>query len=263
MSQAGLGLVMTCVHSCAWFVLQEKLYSPQQLPELMSVCDYVVMATPYTPSTHQLINAAAISAMKPNGVLVNVGRGKCIDEAALIEGETKGHLMLVSDTALGKTMPHVCLLMAEHQAALAALLVESEESQQPPATASGFCISLYPGHGQPTLLCYTCPLLFAAALKSKRIRGAALDVFETEPLPADSPLWDLPNVFMSPHNAGACCAMLCCAGTHGLRCPQWKCCSPCNRRVSSKATKNTLHLVCVSQAARDPTETTTIAWCLV
>lgn len=55
--------------------------------ELMSVCDYVVMATPYTPATHQLINTAAIAAMKPNGVLVNVGRGKCIDEAALIEGE--------------------------------------------------------------------------------------------------------------------------------------------------------------------------------
>jgi lactate dehydrogenase-like 2-hydroxyacid dehydrogenase len=67
--------------------VQAKLYSPQQLPELMSVCDYVVMATPYTPSTHQLINAAAIAAMKPNAVLVNVGRGKCIDEAALIDGE--------------------------------------------------------------------------------------------------------------------------------------------------------------------------------
>jgi phosphoglycerate dehydrogenase-like enzyme len=40
-----------------------------------------------------------------------------------------------------------------------------------------------------------------AALQEKRIRGAGLDVFATEPLPADSPLWDLPNVFMSPHNA--------------------------------------------------------------
>lgn len=77
-----------CVHMCTFFcVLQDKLYSPAELNELMSVCDYVVMATPYTPATHQLINAAAIAAMKPNGVLVNVGRGKCIDEAALIEGE--------------------------------------------------------------------------------------------------------------------------------------------------------------------------------
>jgi len=41
----------------------------------------------------------------------------------------------------------------------------------------------------------------SAALASKQIRGAALDVFEAEPLPADSLLWDLPNVFMSPHNA--------------------------------------------------------------
>jgi lactate dehydrogenase-like 2-hydroxyacid dehydrogenase len=58
----------------------------------MSVCDYIVMATPYTPSTHQLINAAAIAAMKPNGVLVNVGRGKCINEAALIEGKYKPYV---------------------------------------------------------------------------------------------------------------------------------------------------------------------------
>lgn len=72
---------------CVFVCLQGKLYSPAQLPELMSVCDYVVVATPYTPATHQLVNAAAIAAMKPNGVLVNVGRGKCIDETALIQGE--------------------------------------------------------------------------------------------------------------------------------------------------------------------------------
>jgi len=40
------------------------------------------------------------------------------------------------------------------------------------------------------------------ALQHKRIGGAGLDVFETEPLPNDSPLWDLEEVIMTPHMAG-------------------------------------------------------------
>jgi phosphoglycerate dehydrogenase-like enzyme len=41
------------------------------------------------------------------------------------------------------------------------------------------------------------------ALQTGRLAGAGLDVQETEPLPATSPLWDIPNLILSPHSAGA------------------------------------------------------------
>ncbi|MGO9123471.1 MAG: D-2-hydroxyacid dehydrogenase [Terriglobales bacterium] len=42
----------------------------------------------------------------------------------------------------------------------------------------------------------------ADVLRQRKIGGAALDVFEQEPLPADSPLWDLENLLLTPHTAG-------------------------------------------------------------
>ncbi|QTM98360.1 D-2-hydroxyacid dehydrogenase [Sediminibacillus dalangtanensis] len=41
------------------------------------------------------------------------------------------------------------------------------------------------------------------ALKTEKIAGAGLDVFEKEPLPEDSPLWELENVILTPHSAGS------------------------------------------------------------
>jgi len=41
-----------------------------------------------------------------------------------------------------------------------------------------------------------------AVLRERRIAGAGLEVFQTEPLPPDSPFWDLPNVFITPHVGG-------------------------------------------------------------
>lgn len=68
---------------------QDQIYPPSEMASLMAVSDYVVMATPYTPATHQMVDAEALSAMKPNAVFINIGRGKCVDEEALIKGEDR------------------------------------------------------------------------------------------------------------------------------------------------------------------------------
>jgi phosphoglycerate dehydrogenase-like enzyme len=102
----------------------DRMYSFDRLLEMLPECDYVIAAAPLTPETRHMIGDAALAAMKKTAVVMNVGRGPVIDEAAL-----------------------------------------------------------------------------ARALETRRIRGAALDVFEVEPLPASSPLYRLENVLLSPHCA--------------------------------------------------------------
>lgn len=102
-----------------------RIYGPDELRELLEASDYVVVTLPLTAETRRLIGAREIGWMKRDAVLINVGRGEIVDEAALV-----------------------------------------------------------------------------TALAERRIRGAALDCFEVEPLPPTSPLWDLPNVLISPHVSG-------------------------------------------------------------
>ncbi len=102
----------------------DRLFPLSQLHEMLAGCDYVLVATPLTPQTRGMIGAAELAAMKPAAVIINVGRGPVIAEAALI-----------------------------------------------------------------------------AALEQGRIHGAALDVFDLEPLPAGHAFYRLPNVLLSPHSA--------------------------------------------------------------
>jgi phosphoglycerate dehydrogenase-like enzyme len=68
----------------------EQLYSPEQLQELLGRCDYVVLAVPLTPRTERMIGEPELRAMKRNAYLVNVARGRVVDEAALIRALNEG-----------------------------------------------------------------------------------------------------------------------------------------------------------------------------
>ena len=56
--------------------------------------------------------------------------------------------------------------------------------------------------GQPQAVLVMDEAALIRALQQKRIAGAGLDVFSTTPLPADSPLWDVPGILLTPHIGG-------------------------------------------------------------
>lgn len=63
-------------------------FPARQLPDLhalMAAADFVVVTAPGGAANTRLIDAAALAAMKPGGILVNIARGEVVDEAALIE----------------------------------------------------------------------------------------------------------------------------------------------------------------------------------
>lgn len=62
----------------------ERAFKPEELPEMLAEIDVLVCAAPLTPETHHMISDAQFSVMKPESLVINVGRGPVIDQAALI-----------------------------------------------------------------------------------------------------------------------------------------------------------------------------------
>ncbi len=109
---------------CSDDPLVDRAYGADGIRDMFAESDFVAVCSPNAPGTRGLIGAAELAAMKPDAVILNVGRGPVIVESALIE-----------------------------------------------------------------------------ALREKRIRGAVLDVFDVEPLPAGHPFYSLDNLLLSPHSA--------------------------------------------------------------
>ncbi len=69
-----------------------EAFGPDALPAVLARADFVVLAAPLTSGTRRMIGAAELRQMKPTAWLVNVARGRLIDEAALIEALTRGQI---------------------------------------------------------------------------------------------------------------------------------------------------------------------------
>ena len=70
----------------------EEVLPPDRLHDVLARSDVVVLAAPLTGATHCLIGRGEVAAMKPGAWLVNIGRGRLVDDAALVEALQTGHM---------------------------------------------------------------------------------------------------------------------------------------------------------------------------
>jgi phosphoglycerate dehydrogenase-like enzyme len=71
-------------------LLPAEWFSPGEVSQMLARSDVVVMCAPLTPETQGMLAAAELASMKRDALLINVGRGATIDEAALVEALRSG-----------------------------------------------------------------------------------------------------------------------------------------------------------------------------
>jgi phosphoglycerate dehydrogenase-like enzyme len=69
-----------------------RVGGPETLPELLAESDFIVLAAPLTPETEEMINAETLAMVKPGAWLINVARGRLVDERALLRALVDGDL---------------------------------------------------------------------------------------------------------------------------------------------------------------------------
>lgn len=90
-----------------------------EIDALFRDSDIVVVLVTLTPETRHIVNADRISTMKPGGALINIGRGGCMDEAAVITALDTGHLAAVAIDAWEAEPPSASHRLRNHPAVIA------------------------------------------------------------------------------------------------------------------------------------------------
>ena len=84
----------------------DEVHGDNRLKHLLGQADVVALTCPLTPETEHLIDAPALAAMKPSAHLINVARGRVVDEAALIEALQHGRIAAAAlDVARDEPLP--------------------------------------------------------------------------------------------------------------------------------------------------------------
>jgi phosphoglycerate dehydrogenase-like enzyme len=70
----------------------DRVYGRDELIAAVSDLDFLVVLTPYSAATHNIVNGTVLAAMKPTGYLINLARGGVVDEKALIGALERGKI---------------------------------------------------------------------------------------------------------------------------------------------------------------------------
>ena len=70
----------------------DEIYRPEKINDLLEIADFIVLCCPLTERTENLIDVEGFSKMRPSSYLINVARGGCVEEGALLEALAKGQI---------------------------------------------------------------------------------------------------------------------------------------------------------------------------